>query len=177
MSCLIAMASCASQDRTKACSANGESYLCPEDTECGGVQRLCVKPGGCGNGVVDDGEQCDDGNKLSGDGCSPTCQREECGNGTMDPGEICDDGNTTSGDGCSADCKSHEVCGNGIVDREAGEVCDDGVNDGKGGVTPPVDGDGCSANCRSTEICGNHIIDRARGEVCDDGPLGSVNCS
>ena len=28
---------------------------------------------GCINGVLDAGEQCDDGNSVSGDGCSPTC--------------------------------------------------------------------------------------------------------
>lgn len=34
-------------------------------------------PGGlCGNCNVDDGETCDDGNQLPGDGCSPTCGRE-----------------------------------------------------------------------------------------------------
>jgi cysteine-rich repeat protein len=30
----------------------------------------------CGNGVVDAGEACDDGNAASGDGCSATCQAE-----------------------------------------------------------------------------------------------------
>ena len=30
----------------------------------------------CGNGVVDTGETCDDGNTASGDGCSSTCQTE-----------------------------------------------------------------------------------------------------
>jgi cysteine-rich repeat protein len=30
----------------------------------------------CGNGVVDDPEECDDGNTTSGDGCSATCQLE-----------------------------------------------------------------------------------------------------
>ena len=30
----------------------------------------------CGDGVLDPGEQCDDGNGVSGDGCSATCQRE-----------------------------------------------------------------------------------------------------
>ena len=29
----------------------------------------------CGNGVVDPGEICDDGNAQTGDGCSPTCRR------------------------------------------------------------------------------------------------------
>src|SRR5437763_1500427 len=33
----------------------------------------------CGNGVVDLGEQCDDGNLAAGDCCSPTCQFEPAG--------------------------------------------------------------------------------------------------
>lgn len=32
----------------------------------------------CGNGVVEPGEACDDGNGLSGDGCSSACEFEEC---------------------------------------------------------------------------------------------------
>ena len=59
----------------------------------------------CGNGKVDPGEQCDDGNNENGDGCSSSCQRE-CGNGHLDPGEQCDDGNRVSGDGCSATCQN-----------------------------------------------------------------------
>lgn len=31
----------------------------------------------CGNGTVEAGEQCDDGNAVSGDGCSATCQTEQ----------------------------------------------------------------------------------------------------
>ena len=30
----------------------------------------------CGNGAVESGEQCDDGNTVGGDGCSSTCQAE-----------------------------------------------------------------------------------------------------
>lgn len=67
----------------------------------------CLTPvGDCGNGILDPGEQCDDGNTVSGDGCSATCQREpRCGDGVVDAGEQCDDGNTVSGDGCSASCQ------------------------------------------------------------------------
>jgi cysteine-rich repeat protein len=30
----------------------------------------------CGDGVLESGEECDDGNRVSGDGCSATCQSE-----------------------------------------------------------------------------------------------------
>ena len=62
----------------------------------------------CGNGLLESGEQCDDGNTLSGDGCSASCTIEStpvCGNGVLESGEQCDDGNTVSGDGCSSSCQ------------------------------------------------------------------------
>jgi cysteine-rich repeat protein len=93
----------------------------------------------CGDGAVDPGEECDDGNNAAGDGCGPTCFFEDCGNGIIDPGEECDDGNYVDGDGCSSHCLL-EVCGNGILDY--GEDCDDGNN---------VDGDGCASDCRLEE--------------------------
>ena len=80
----------------------------------------------CGNGVVGGGESCDDGNTISGDGCSSTCQTESgyvcngqpstcspvCGDGLRRGGEECDDGNSASGDGCSSICltESGFVC-------------------------------------------------------------------
>jgi cysteine-rich repeat protein len=62
----------------------------------------------CGNGALEEGEACDDGNTHAGDGCSATCTIEVlpvCGNGIVEAGEECDDGNTHGGDGCSATCK------------------------------------------------------------------------
>ena len=35
-----------------------------------------VRPSGCGDNLVSGNEQCDDGNTVSGDGCSPTCTLE-----------------------------------------------------------------------------------------------------
>ncbi len=94
--------------------------------------------GYCGNGTVNGpsnpsstvlgGEQCDDGNKVPFDGCSPTCTNEplcgtintyitpnpaattyqcfaHCGDGLVLPPEECDDGNAVGGDGCDANCK------------------------------------------------------------------------
>ncbi len=94
----------------------------------------------CGDGVIGTGEQCDDGNLLSGDGCSSTCQKEYCGDGHITTTnsnnnynfavagntlpEQCDDGNLLSGDGCDNKCKSEvvQVCGNG--QKEGTEACD-----------------------------------------------------
>ena len=61
----------------------------------------------CGNSTLELGEECDDGNAVGGDGCSPFCTTEGCGNGIIDvdAGEWCDDGNTTAGDGCGATCQ------------------------------------------------------------------------
>jgi cysteine-rich repeat protein len=45
----------------------------------------------CGDGTVNSGEVCDDGNREDGDGCSADClSTEVCGNGITDPGEECD---------------------------------------------------------------------------------------
>ncbi|MBV9946498.1 MAG: DUF4215 domain-containing protein, partial [Myxococcales bacterium] len=69
----------------------------------------------CGDGVREGAEQCDDGNRVPYDGCSPTCTIDPtcaqgtcagvCGDGLVFPNEACDDGNTRSGDGCSATCQ------------------------------------------------------------------------
>src|SRR5262249_23701270 len=89
----------------------------------------------CGNGIIDSGEQCDDGNTTNGDGCENNCTRPSCGNGIVDQGEECDDHNNVNGDGCEANCRL-PYCGNSIFDT--GEQCDDGNL---------TNGDGCSSTC------------------------------
>lgn len=117
--------------------------------------------GGCGDGIVDTGEQCDDGKGNSDttpDACRTDCTNPVCGDGVADAGEECDDGNLAAGDGCSSDC-SNEVppaCGDGIL--QSGETCDD---------ANLVGGDGCDANCRIEAACGDGTVDP--GEKCDDG--------
>jgi cysteine-rich repeat protein len=75
----------------------------------------------CGNGVVDVGEECDDGNLVSGDGCSATCVIEFCGDGIVNdsPNEQCDDGNSIICDGCSAFCLITDASG----DSDGDGVC------------------------------------------------------
>jgi cysteine-rich repeat protein len=65
------LASCLAAE-TVECPIGG---LCPPGTECRedrGAQ-VCV-PESCGNGAVEPGEDCDDGNTTSGDGCQATCR-------------------------------------------------------------------------------------------------------
>jgi uncharacterized delta-60 repeat protein len=59
----------------------------------------------CGDGWLDAGEQCDDGNAIDGDGCDSNCTPTGCGNGIVTAGEQCDDGASVGGDGCSATCQ------------------------------------------------------------------------
>ncbi len=116
----------------------------------------------CGDGNVDFDEQCDDGNAMSGDGCSSSCRTEFCGDGIVQvqAGEQCDDGNVIPNDGCSSDCK-RESCGDGVV--QSREECDDGNR---------VSGDGCTQSC-DAEFCGDGVIQTALGEACDDGNVVS----
>jgi len=82
---------------------------------------------GCGDGIVQAGEQCDDGNVAPGDGCGATCAVEQCFTCTGEPsvcvattGPACEDGNPcTTGDHCAAGvclsggptvCPGCEVC-------------------------------------------------------------------
>jgi cysteine-rich repeat protein len=75
-------------------AANGGAGTC---------QGGACKTGLCGNGRVDVGEACDDGNLASGDGCRADCLKiEVCGDGELDAGEACDDGNDNAADGCDA---------------------------------------------------------------------------
>ena len=62
----------------------------------------CAPPPVCGNGVLEAGEECDDGNTTAGDGCDDLCALEPstCGDGFIAPDEQCDDANMVAGDGC-----------------------------------------------------------------------------
>jgi cysteine-rich repeat protein len=80
-----------------------------------------------GNGVVDPGEACDDGNADDCDGCTSLARgRRAAATASSAATEACDDGNTADCDGCSATCEL-EVgfrCGDGVSTRLCGEECD-----------------------------------------------------
>ncbi|MDD9945343.1 MAG: hypothetical protein OXU20_30145 [Myxococcales bacterium] len=143
-------------DRIQLCPTACDAVAAAEATR---LRLLVACVPVCGNGDLEEGEECDDGNTEGGDACSPSCTVENlCGNGSPDPGEECDDGNLTNGDGCSAGCSLEQGCGDGTV--ESGEECDDD------NLTA---GDGCSETCQLEYGCGDGVVQA--GEDCDDDNL------
>ena len=151
----------------------------------------------CGNGKLDEFEQCDDGNNVGFDGCTAHCVKELCGDGVIQPinfdgiAEKCDDGaqNANIKDRCRTNCQLPR-CGDGVQDSR--EECDLGQGNSHGFAgcdtycRSVICGDGevtgaeqcddanqsnsdlCSNSCIPTR-CGDGIVQAARGEVCDDG--------
>src|SRR5262249_21342749 len=110
----------------------------------------------CGNGLVEQGEECDDANTDDTDACVH-CKFARCGDGIVEKGiEACDDGNTVDTDGCRNNC-SLPSCGDGVVSM--GEECDDGNKD---------DTDDCTSRCLTAK-CGDGFV-HAGVEQCDEGP-------
>jgi cysteine-rich repeat protein len=135
---------------------------------CTGEPSVCLPPGNlptgeCGDGVVDDDENCDDGDDVPGDGCDDECQIEsgfecagepsvctetDCGNGTVDAGEDCDGGP------CCVECSfatSTRTCRAAVGGCDAAETCN-----------------GSSADCPAdTRKPGNTVCRPAVSEACD----------
>jgi cysteine-rich repeat protein len=145
-------------DEGEGCDDGEESAACNID---------CT-PSRCGDGYANAGagEECDDHNEESGDGCSDSCVQEACGNGRVDTGEECDDGNVVPGDGCSTVCV-WEYCGNGRVDT--GEECDDGNVDDSDWCMPTCQGATCDDGSRNGDElavdCGGHCGDASCWQV------------
>jgi fibro-slime domain-containing protein len=161
----------------------------------GGCTTLLPDPA-CGDGAINvAGEQCDDGNGDSGDGCTANCTLEadfacptpgqpcvstvRCGDDKITGGETCDDGNTSAGDGCDAACMLEEgwtcpvpglrceaaACGDGKL---AGfEECDFETAE-TGCTNCKIDDDfDCDAQGCEPTVCGDGEVQR--GEHCEDG--------
>jgi cysteine-rich repeat protein len=132
----------------------------------------------CGNGVLEEGEDCDDGNRDNGDGCQSDCtftciigtygdarcdDKEPCnGAETCGPGNFCVAG-TPLADG--ADCGEGRVCVGGICQLpscgdgqlQPDEECDDGN---------AASGDGCEPDCKLTCLSTDSTRNCASSNAC-----------
>jgi len=154
-----------------------------------GKTSLCI-PEGCGNGYLNTGEECDDGNNDDNDGCSHDCKLE------VDTFQ-CDDKCKWTEDKLPCYLANYtdlkvsmtchrRVCGDGY--RTDNEGCDDGNT---------KDGDGCSSTCEvepfykckesqyevdgkrsycePVKVCGDGF--RHPDEECDNLLVGSGGCN
>ncbi len=125
------------------CMCECPDLQCPAGTflnqftcSCQSFRGICINNNSeeskCGDEVIDENEECDDGasNSLAGP-CLPTCELAGCGDEIFQPGlgEECDDGNNNNGDNCSADClieacTSNNDCESGFcVTPPKGSLC------------------------------------------------------
>jgi cysteine-rich repeat protein len=133
----------------------------------------------CANHVLNPGESCDDGNTVSGDGCTTYCVNEGCIAQT--PGypqvTLCDDG-----DGCTID-----TCNPGTSSCEHSASCDDGIACtvdscmGADCIHTPID-----SLCEDANVCTDEFCSAATGCVfvpnsnpCDDEKFctGTDSCA
>jgi cysteine-rich repeat protein len=128
-------------DTSSSDGGSGESTTTSADASTGSTTGTAV----CGDGAIDDGEDCDDAGESAT--CDADCTIAECGDTVINAAalEACDDGNEATNDDCIA-CATAS-CGDGFV-WAGNEACDDGNLD---------DVDACSNTCTggSIRVSGN----------------------
>jgi cysteine-rich repeat protein len=145
-----------------------------------GCGRPVTEPPRCGDGRIDPGEVCDDGDDNSDNlpgACRTDCRPARCGDGVVDPNESCD-GTNLAGASCGSlgyyggslacrleceldrsSCEEAGWCGDGSIQPDEGEECDDGNE---------VKDDGCE-ECMIVKFRID-VIDLIEGSLGADGP-------
>lgn len=146
--------------------------------------------GACQDGIVNDDEECDDGNAVNTDSCPNDCKLAVCGDDVVEGREQCEPPNSGTcqsncirrgsgggggGGGASSNASTASFynrpeppdgCGNGILDEDKGEECDAGTRFNGLGT--------CSFNCKLL-VCGDGTISPQIGEDCEPVSLGLRN--
>ncbi len=138
---------------------SSESSTAAESESSSGVAPFC------GDGNVDEGEDCDDMNDDDTDDCVAGCVAAACGDGFVQAGvEPCDDGNALDTDACLTTC-APATCGDGFV-LEGTEECDD---------ANASDGDACLSSCVAASCGDGEIYEGV--EQCDGNGSCDDSCN
>lgn len=132
---------CAGEERLRMYSQD-----CVKDVSCSAV----VTPV-CGNGNLEKGEACDDGNRRNGDGCSSSCVIEPLL-------ECCDDDDNDGYTGASSTSSFLSVCGFDGREKKCKDYNFRGSEKNSCDSNPSV-------NPGVREICGNNIDENCDGVI------------
>ncbi|MBW2188121.1 MAG: hypothetical protein JRG93_00840 [Deltaproteobacteria bacterium] len=147
---------------------------CADDGDCSVAERCdasaCV-PRTCGDGMLDPGESCDDGDVDDTNDCTNTCLFN-AGNGTCASADdcvgsalVCDDPAGVCryplGSGPCTESDEASVCAGGICDA-ASSTCEACAED-----RDCESAERCQSNLCVGRTCGDGVVDA--GEVCDNG--------
>lgn len=164
----------------------GSTTAVDEDTTAGAAE--------CGNGVIEAGEECDEGAANADTAaCTLACVEARCGDGLVLEGfEQCDDADDVDDDECGNACLLPAACGDGVI--QGAEECDDGDANAEDGACKPdctaaFCGDGivhdgveqcddadddnddtCTQLC-APPTCGDGFAQIVNSELCDDGDI------
>ena len=130
----------------------------------------CAAPS-CGDGILDAGEACDDGNNLDGDCCSSFCEIGAA-NAPCDDGRFC-----TTSDVCDAQARcigSGTPCGAPDGDINCLEACNE---DTDACDAPDPDASPCDDGvfCNGSDLCAAGLCGVHAGSPCS-GPDQDANC-
>ncbi len=162
------------------------------------VEDRCGKCSGCGDGVLIQGEECDDGNNVSGDGCDADCKIEcksdaECNDNNACTNDVCSLNtfhcvHENNADSCDDNnpCTEGDVCSGGQCAAGSPKSCSDGIEcttdscDVNSGLCSN-DSVGCECNqnsdCEDNDPCTDDVCNAQKscehnpntGNSCEDG--------